>query len=59
MNAPLLWKLRKECLTGIGHVATVFVAAFPIVFEPFWRTVDVQFFYTSNFPAYLLVFLLS
>ncbi len=98
INAPLLWKLRKDCLTGICH-ATVFVAAFPVpeiidpvfaktsqnarfllsenqrfglvfvktgsinsgtvVIKPLWRTVDVQYFYTSHFPAYLLVFLLS
>ncbi len=30
MNAQRLQKLRKDCLTDIGHVATVFVAAFPI-----------------------------
>jgi hypothetical protein len=27
-NAPHFCKLRKGCLSGIGHGATVFVAAF-------------------------------
>jgi hypothetical protein len=31
MNAPHLWKLRTDYLSGVGHGATVFVAAFPIV----------------------------
>jgi hypothetical protein len=29
--APLLFKLCKDCLTGIGQGATVFAADFPIV----------------------------
>jgi hypothetical protein len=31
MKAPDLWKLHTDYLTGIGHGAKVFVAAFPIV----------------------------
>jgi hypothetical protein len=33
MNTPRLYKLRKDCLTGIGQGTTVFVAALPILNE--------------------------
>jgi hypothetical protein len=44
MNAPRLWKLHKNRLTGIGQGATVFVVAFPIVNEPKRHNVDFQYF---------------
>jgi hypothetical protein len=60
INAPRLWKLRKDCLTGIGHGAMVFVAAFPFVDELYnGALLTFNIFNTSNFPANYLVFLLS
>jgi hypothetical protein len=40
MNAPRLWKLCKGYLTRIDWGATMFLAAFPVVNEILWRTVD-------------------
>ncbi len=49
----------KKCLTGIGEDTTLFVAAFPIVNEIEWCTIDIQYFNKSTFPASLLAFVLS